>query len=171
MTLNEIIFHTIDLEGGYVDHPDDPGGKTKYGITERVARANGYKGDMKDLTTGFAYTIYVSEYLIKPGFGDMPEAIRAELFDTGVNMGPPTAAKFLQRALNALHASGLVVDGQCGKRTQAALTAYLQSRKNSEVILLKALNCLQGARYIELVESNSKNRSFINGWIANRVEI
>jgi len=169
VTVNDIIQDIIRTEGGYVDHPNDPGGKTKYGITEKVARANGYKGDMKDLPMDFAHSLYFKKYVVEPNFNAItPPALLAEVVDTGVNMGPTTAAKFLQRALNAVAGSGLVVDGDFGKRSQQALTEYLQTRKGGDVILTKAVNCLQGARYIELVESNVKNRSFINGWIANR---
>lgn len=171
-SLEKIINDTIEIEGGYVDHPNDPGGRTKYGITERTARANGYEGDMKDLPRDVAFGIYFSVYIVQPGFDLIgSDAIRAEVFDTGVNMGQMTSAKFLQRAINAVSGAGLVVDGHFGPRSQRACAEYLASRKNAESILLKALNCLQGARYIELVEANSKNRSFINGWIANRVEI
>lgn len=168
-SVHDLINEIIRVEGGYVDHPNDPGGATKYGITEKVARAAGYKGPMKDLPIELARSIYWDQYVVKPGFHFItPPDLLAEVVDTGVNMGPATAAKFLQRALNAVAGSGLTVDGQFGARSRQALTEYLQSRKGADVILTKAVNCLQGARYIELVEANSKNRSFINGWIANR---
>lgn len=49
---DEIFDAVLGKEGGYVNHPDDRGGPTKWGITEKVARAHGYRGDMRDLTRG-----------------------------------------------------------------------------------------------------------------------
>lgn len=171
MTLDDIINTTVKAEGGYVHDPSDMGGETNYGITVATARANGYKGAMRDLPLQTAKDIYRNEYLVKPGFSTLPSPIAAELFDTGVNMGPATATKFLQRAINALQGSGLAVDGKMGPATRNAVAVYLASRSNAQDILLKALNCLQGVRYIELVEGNATQRKFINGWLANRVEI
>lgn len=171
MTLDQIIDATIKAEGGYVNDPLDNGGATKYGITERVARANGYAGSMRDLPLQTARDIYRSEYAVKPGFTAFPSHVAAELFDTGVNMGTSTAIKFLQRAVNALAGSGLAVDGKMGPATRSAVTSYLVSRSNASDILVKALNGLQCVRYIEIVEGNPTQRRFINGWIANRVEV
>lgn len=170
MTLDQIIDATIKAEGGYVNDPSDSGGATKYGITQAVARANGYTGDMRDLPLQVAKDIYKREYAEKPGFTVFPSEIAAELFDTGVNMGTSTATRFLQRATNALSGSGLTVDGKMGQATRVAVDAYLSSRTNAVSILLKALNGLQCVRYIEIVEGNATQRKFINGWISSRVE-
>lgn len=174
-TVREIIEEIIRVEGGYVDHPNDPGGATKYGITEKVARAAGYKGHMKDLSYDLAFEIYYRDYVIKPGFDNVAEIsgpVAAEVVDTGVNMGPAVAGKFLQRALNSVSGAGLVVDGAVGKRTINALDDFIRSRGSAGTkVLLKMLNSLQCVRYIELTESNAKNRSFIYGWVANRVNI
>lgn len=171
MTLDQIIDATIKAEGGYVNDPADSGGATKYGITERVARANGYTGSMRDLPLQTARDIYKREYAEKPGFTVFPSEVAAELFDTGVNMGTGAATKFLQRAVNALAGSGITVDGKMGPATRNAVNTYLASRSNASSILVKALNGLQCVRYIEIVEGNATQRRFINGWIANRVEI
>lgn len=171
VTLDQIIDATIKAEGGYVNDPADNGGATKYGITERVARANGYTGSMRDLPLQTARDIYKREYAEKPGFTVFPSEVAAELFDTGVNMGTTPATKFLQRAVNALAGSGIAVDGKMGPATRTAVNTYLASRNNAASILVKALNGLQCVRYIEIVEGNATQRRFINGWIANRVEI
>lgn len=174
-SIREIIDEIIRVEGGFVDHPNDPGGATKYGITEKVARAAGYKGDMRDLPVTTAYDIYYKDYVVKPGYHRLAEidpAVAAEVVDTGVNMGPGTAGKFLQRALNSLSGSGLAVDGAVGARTVNALADFLRLRgPGGTKVLLKMLNSLQCVRYIELTESNAKNRTFIYGWVANRVNI
>lgn len=171
MTLDQIIDATIKAEGGYVNDPADRGGATKYGITQAVARANGYTGDMRDLPLDTARDIYKREYAVKPGFADFPSQVAAELFDTGVNMGTAKATEFLQRAVNALGGAGIAVDGKMGPATRGAVNAYLQSRGNAVDILCKTLNCLQGVRYVEIVEKNPTQRKFINGWIGNRVTL
>lgn len=174
-SVTDIINEVINVEGGYVNDPNDAGGETKYGITKATARANGYTGNMKDLPRTLAFDIYRKRYVVEPGFDrivNLDPGIGAELVDTGVNMGPPWAGKFLQRSLNALGGSGLVVDGVVGPRTVQALAEYILYRKQQGIkVLLKMLNSLQCARYIELVESNQKNRSFIYGWVNLRVEI
>ena len=59
---NDLIAEIIEIEGGYVNHPADRGGPTKYGITEKVARAFGYQGDMRDLPKSKAFEIYDKNY-------------------------------------------------------------------------------------------------------------
>jgi lysozyme family protein len=90
-------------------------------------------------------------------------------------MGIRTAATFLQRALNVLNrqqtdSADLAVDGVVGQKVMRALSAFLEKRdKQGETVLLKALNSLQGARYIELAESRPANENFVYGWLKNRV--
>lgn len=177
------ILTTLTKEGRYVDNPHDKGGKTMWGITERVARDNGYAGDMCDLPLATAKAIYEQVYFRKPRFIDvvsLSPAIAEELFDTGVNMGVDTAARFLQRALNVLNQSHksqpmypeLIVDGQLGAVSLGALAEYLRQRgKEGEVVLLTALNSLQGVRYIELCEARERNEEFVYGWFRHRVVI
>lgn len=161
-------------EGGYVNNPNDPGGETNLGVTFDVARANGYDGDMRDLTRSDALAIYRRQYFVAPGFDkvfDVNPGIAAELFDTGVNMGPAKAAQFLQRSLNALM-DHCLADGQIGPGTIATLKAYLAKRgDDGETVLLKAMNSLQAERYISLSEKNPKLKTFTYGWLANRVSL
>ena len=106
MDPTNLIDAVIDREGGYVDHPNDPGGPTRWGITAATARANGFAGDMRQFGRERAAAIYARTYWRGPGLdriADRSPALAAELFDTGVNMGPPVAVGFLQRALNALN--------------------------------------------------------------------
>lgn len=172
-SINGIIEEIISVEGGYVNDPRDRGGETKYGITVAVARADGYSGPMIDLPRDRAFDIYKRRYVVAPGF-DKVAAINAEIgaevVDTGVNMGPAVAGKFLQRALNAVNSAGLVVDGQVGPASVAALKAFVDKRgANGVKALLAALNALQGVRYIELAEARAQNRAFVYGWLLNRV--
>ena len=169
----------IDREGGYVDHPADKGGPTCFGITEAVARAHGYAGPMKRLSREAAASIYRRLYWLRPAFDQVAKrsaAVAAELFDTGVNMGPAVAATFLQRALTALNRNGqdfadLVPDGRIGVSTLTALDAFLYGRghKKRETVLLRALDALQGERYLRLAERRPANEAFLYGWLANRI--
>lgn len=180
MTKDQIIEEIVGREGGYVNNPNDKGGPTKWGITERVARANGYTGDMKDLPRQTAKQIYEQDYWFSPRFdliATVSESIANELCDTGVNMGPIVQVKFLQRWLSALNDNqklypDLLPDGVIGNRTVVALRAFLQVRgKEGEQVLLRALNCSQGQKYLELTEARKENETFVYGWIKNRVTI
>lgn len=151
-----------------------------YGITEAVARANGYTGDMRNLPRSLAERIYRNRYVAQPGFERVLQrsaAIAEELIDTGVNMGPHRAGEFLQRWLNGFNAAGsgygdLFVDGQVGEVTLGALDHFLAKRgKEGESILLRALNCTQGNRYLELTEANRTQREFLYGWMRARVSL
>ena len=178
MTIDALIEELIDREGGYADHPADRGGPTMFGITEAVARAQGYRGAMRHLPRGTAASIYRRIYWTRPAFDKVAaraEAIAAEMFDTGVNMGPKVAAAFLQRALNALNRGArdyadIAVDGRIGPVTLTALDGFLEQRGAAgEAVLLKALEALQGERYLHLAESRPANEAFLYGWLANRI--
>jgi lysozyme family protein len=89
-------FHSVILlEGGYSDDPRDAGGKTCYGITEAVARANGYAGAMDKLPLDKARTIYKSQYwdtLNLDAIDALAPIVAAKLFDMAVNCGVGFAA-------------------------------------------------------------------------------
>jgi lysozyme family protein len=179
VNVDELIDGLIDREGGYVNHPSDRGGPTNFGITEAVARAHGYSGSMRNLPRSEAAAIYKRLYWLRPRFDQVErrsEAVAAELFDSGVNMGPSVAATFLQRALSALNRdrqdyADLVPDGRIGPATLAALDRFLELRgkRKGETVLLKALDALQGERYIRLAERRPANEAFLYGWLANRI--
>jgi lysozyme family protein len=177
--IDRLIDELIDREGGFVDHPADRGGPTAFGITQEVARANGYYGPMRALPRAEAAAIYARLYWSRPrldAIAAIAPAVAAELFDTGVNMGPAVAITFLQRALTALNRNGsdypdLVPDGRVGPATLAALAAFLAKRGTAggTRVLLRALEALQGERYLRLAERRPANEAFLYGWLANRV--
>ena len=176
--IDTLIDKVIALEGDFSDHPADRGGATRWGVTEAVARAHGYAGDMRHFPRAEAAAIYRRNYWQRPAFDQVARhapALAAELFDTGINMGTGTASGFLQRALNALNRNGrdyadLAVDRRIGPRTLAALDAFRRKRgTQAETVLLKALEALQGARYIELAEKRPANEAFLYGWLAHRI--
>jgi lysozyme family protein len=176
--VDELIEEVIEREGGYVNHPADRGGATNWGVTEAVARRQGYVGDMRALPRSDAAAIYKRLYWLSPRFDAIAERapkLAAEMFDTGINMGTGTATGFLQRALNALNREGrdypdLKVDRAVGPATLAALDAFLNKRgKAAEGVLLKAVEALQGAHYLNIAEARPSQEAFVYGWLANRI--
>jgi lysozyme family protein len=178
MDVEKLIDEVVAREGGYSNHPADRGGATRWGVTEAVARAHGWRGDMRDYPRSEAAAVYRRLYWLRPGFDRVAEhapRVAAELFDTGVNMGPAVAAGFLQRALNALNRGAadypdIAVDRQVGEATLRALRSFLARRgREGETVLLKALEALQGERYLRLAEERPANEAFLYGWLAGRV--
>ena len=173
----KIINSIIKVEGGYVNDPSDSGGETNFGITYDVARANGYHGDMINMPVSVAFNIYSERYwdsVCGDLILDMSEKIAEEVVDTAVNMGTGRAGEFLQRSLNVLNKghslyNNLIVDNDIGPATINALRSYLSKR--DEDVLVKMLNCLQGAFYVRLAERREKDEAFIYGWFKNRVEL
>ena len=178
-SVDALIDELIEREGGYVNHPADKGGPTCFGITEAVARAHGFGGSMKSLPRDEAAAIYRRLYWLRPRFDQVAkrsERIAAELFDTGVNMGPAVATTFLQRALTALNRNAtdyadLTPDGRIGPMTLHAIDAFFATRgkKAGETVLMRALEALQGERYLRLAERRPANEAFLYGWLANRI--
>jgi lysozyme family protein len=180
MSIQSIVDGIINREGGYTNNPLDAGGETNFGITIATARRNGFNGAMRDLTRDQAVAIYVNEYVIAPGFGRVAVtsmAIAEELVDSAVNCGPGLPGKWLQRTLNLLNRQAklfpdLVVDGALGPATQTALACVLSQRgADGEKVVLRALNCLQGAYYMDITEKRAANEEFFFGWMLNRVAI
>ena len=177
-SVDSIIDQTIGREGGYSNHPADRGGPTRWGITEQVARAFGYRGEMISLPRTTAVDIYRARYWFGPQFHLIAEVFPAaavEMFDTGVNMGPTIPSEFLQRALNALNRGGsdypdIAVDGRCGRVTAFACRELMRVRGAlAEVAVLRTLDGLQCARYVAITEGRPANEAFFYGWIVNRI--
>lgn len=104
-------------EGGYSNHPSDPGGETMWGVTKRVAQANGYSGPMRGLPRDTAKQIYRRFYWEAVKADQLPEEVRFDVFDGAVNSGVSQSAKWLQRA------AGVDDDGIIGPKTIAAAAA------------------------------------------------
>ena len=94
---NECLKIILMHEGGYVNHPKDPGGETNLGVTKRVYEEWGGTKEMKDLTVEDVEPIYKKNYWDKIKGDDLPDGLDLCVFDFGVNAGPGRAAKFLQK--------------------------------------------------------------------------
>jgi lysozyme family protein len=117
MAIRKILEH----EGGYVNHPDDPGGATNKGITIATFRSfikrDGTIADLKALTTQQAVDVYKAQYWDAVRADDLPSGVDYSVADFAVNSGPSRAAKYLQAAL------GVTQDGAIGPQTIAAANA------------------------------------------------
>jgi len=106
---HKLIEGILTREGGYVNDSSDSGGETNWGITIAVARQYKYIGEMIDLPKEKAFNIYSDMYwdVVKADkMLSLSERVTEEVVDTGVNMGPPRAVRFLQRCLNVLNLQG-----------------------------------------------------------------
>ncbi len=124
-----ILDDVIRREGGYVDHPADKGGPTKFGITHTtLAKWRGRPvtaDDVYRLSEAEARQIYRARYVVDPGYdGIRDQRLAGLVVDCGVLYGADgdDASKWLQEAANQLGA-GLKVDGQAGPKTIAAVNA------------------------------------------------
>lgn len=117
--------HTLDVilqfEGGYSDHPSDPGGATNMGITKAVLEEwRGKpvsKADVKALTRLEVEAIYKARYWDACRCDDLPPGLDLVVFDCAVNQGVSRATRLLQGA------AGVAQDGQIGPKTMAAVHA------------------------------------------------
>jgi lysozyme family protein len=138
-------------EGGYVNHPNDPGGETKYGISKR---AFPYL-DIKELTSDKAKEIYYLYYWRKLNIDSLEYDLAIQIFDHAVNAGRKTAVKMLQRIVKAK------ADGVIGRKT-------LKSISNSSVNLIEVYKESRTKFYTNLSNRKPKLKVFLKGWI-NRV--
>ena len=106
-------------EGGYVNHPDDPGGRTNHGITQRVYEKflgeDVTEEEMKDMPLEDVFSIYKDDYWDRIRGDELPSGVDLCIFDWAVNSGVSQASKALQRVL------GVLDDGIIGSRTVAAV--------------------------------------------------
>ena len=146
--LETILHH----EGGYVNHPKDPGGETNLGVTKRVYLEHGGTKDMKELTVEDVAPIYKKGYWDKMKGDELPNGLDLCVFDFGVNAGPGRAAKYLQTMI------GTVADGGIGPNTLAKLKEYVDANG-----IEKCIKDYQNARQ-GYYEKLSTFDTFGKGW-------
>lgn len=158
MNFDECFAALIAHEGDFADLGNDPGGKTRFGVTEAVARAAGYGGDMRQLPLSLANTIYRSQYWDAVRGDELPDSVRYYIFDAAAASGVRQSILWLQKAL------GVPADGVLGPVTLAASHAANPDR-------LKARLLSQRLRFMAGL---SNWPSFSRGWsrrIADLLEV
>lgn len=118
MNFDQAFAKLMEHEGGYVNHPSDPGGETKFGISKRS-----YPGeDIRNLTAERAAEIYRRDFWGPAGCDALPAEVRFDMFDMAVNSGVKAAAKMLQSVV------GAVPDGVIGPKTIQAASSMPPTR-------------------------------------------
>ena len=185
---------TLIHEGIYSNHPNDSGGETFRGITKRhhpdwegwlivdeirLKNVENFEEILKKnyhlllLAEKFYYDNYWNtSNLNLDKIGEIFPNTACQLFDIAVNMGPNTAGKILQRAINILNRDeknykNITVDGIIGPKTLDILTNEFQIER---AYLPKLIILLRAKRYIDIVENNESQEVFIRGWL-NRVSL
>ena len=145
----EMILHH---EGGYVNHPKDPGGETNLSVTKRDWEEHGDTKDMKDLTVEDVAHIYKIAYWDSVQGDDLPSGLDLCVFDFGVNAGTGRAARYLQNLV------GATADGAIGPATLRTVNAYVQVEG-----LGATIDAYQSNRQ-EYYEKLSTFETFGRGW-------
>lgn len=152
MIFEDAFDRLLGHEGGYSNHPSDPGAETMWGVTARVARANGYLGEMRDLPRDTAKAIYRKLYWDACRCDELPDRLNFIVFDGAVNSGVMQSVIWLQRALKVTD------DGIIGPQT-------LQAARESIDPMLPAKLLAHRLRFMSALPTWP---SFGRGW-ANRI--
>ena len=146
-------------EGGYVNHPQDPGGMTNLGVTKRVWEEwTGHEVDekqMRTLTPELVAPLYKRKYWDAIRGDELVSGVDYCVFDVAVNSGPGRAIKFLQSCV------GVTVDGGFGPRTLDAVSAQNPER-------LIELYC---AKRLEFLQTLKTFETFGKGWSRRVAEV
>ena len=121
---DECLKMLLHHEGGYVNHPSDPGGETNLGVTKKVYQEWGGTKDMKDLTVEDVAPIYKKEYWDRCKCDDLESGVDWVVFDWAVNSGTGRSAKAIQKICGASQ------DGAIGPKTLALI-----SKQNTEYVI------------------------------------
>lgn len=165
------------VEGGYFNHPNDPGGETMYGIIKTEARNFGYEGAMKNLPKEVATEIYLKKYWDKVGLKQIKNfGTAVTIFDFQVNSGI-RGVKIAQKTFNRLYenkgilpsfakslagTNPLSEDGVLGPKSAEMINSI------SFLTFLSAYTLFQEDQYEDLMRANPKLRAFDIGW-ENRI--
>lgn len=176
---------TEKWEGGYVDHANDPGGATKYGVSLRWLKSIGYdvnndgdinQQDIRCLTPQIAENLFKKHFWTRSRLDELPQVIATVVYDANVNMGIKQSVKLLQRACNSFLGGYLAVDGAMGPKTQARVQDICVGGLAESLLCRKTIEArkeyyLQLASKPPFKNSQGKTvdyRPFLKGWL-NRI--
>ena len=167
MSQNDPIGLILLHEGGYVDHPNDKGGATNFGITQNTLTGwRGYpvsKDEVRNMLVEEARDIYEVRYLKEPGIDKIIDPPQTLVLDMSINHGPRRSVKILQKTINLVGEFGIVdVDGRLGPQTRGVVNnaaevmgPYLQNALVEERIKF----------YHAIVNNNPSQKVFLKGWL------
>lgn len=151
--------HVLRWEGGYVDDPDDPGGRTDRGISER-AHPEAWADDK--ITEEEAHRIYREEYWGRFGLDEIEsDELALMLFDSFVNLGPMRPTMWCQSALQNM-GQDVTLDGMMGPQTRAACNRV------DGLCLCNRIGRKRSYYYRRLAAASPRMGRFLRGWL-NRI--
>ena len=163
--IDEMVNTILKHEGGYVNHPNDRGGPTNFGITQKTLEGWRKKPvsieDVQNLTEEEARTIYKTNYFLAPKIDKLPEVIQPQMFDMSINHGSGRAVKILQDTLNDKIPTG--IDGGIGPQTIRNSIEYMDSFDSRELNNTMVEKRIQFFKSI--VRNNESQAVFLKGWI------
>lgn len=166
MTVDDMVEDILRREGGFVNHPNDRGGPTNMGITQKTL--SGWLGraatidDVRNLDRETAKEIYIKNYLSGPRIDTLPDEIVPQVFDISINSGPRTAIKIVQKVVNLAGFGPIGSDGLMGPKTRKASEAAQNAMGDlfNNAIAYERINF-----YERIIESDPSQAVFRNGWI------
>jgi len=170
--------YILKVEGGYVNSPGDPGGATKYGVTQKsLDRARktlrGLPESVRNLSSREASSIFYVFYYLPGGCDRLPWPLNLVHFDAAVHCGVIPGGKLLQRSLNRLFSSEnpLKVDGLVGCLTLERALLFARYSPSWERLGVQELLLERMRFYGRLARKNPQTyRMFLGGWL-QRLEI
>jgi len=163
--VDQMIEDILRREGGFVDHPNDRGGPTNFGVTLKTLMA--FRGrslsgeDVRRMSVDEARDIYRSNYFLRPKIDQLPALLQPQIFDMAINHGPGTAIKLLQKVLTeAGHPCS--TDGGIGDETTACARAAVSALGNalSNLLVEKRIDL-----YKAIVDRDASQGVFLRGWL------
>ena len=163
--VDEMVDTILRHEGGYVNHPNDRGGATNFGVTQKTLeswrKAPVSIEDVKNLTVEEARLIYKTNYFLGPKLDKLPVAIQPQMFDMSINHGAGRAIKILQKTVNTYVPTS--IDGGIGpqtiKNTNKCIELYSAKKLNNKMVDNRILF------FESIVRNNESQRVFLKGWI------
>ena len=160
-------------EGGFVNHPSDPGGATNRGVSIRFLRSIGCDidgdgdidiDDIKAITPEIAARLFHTHFWLPAGCDKLPPLVAGVVYDGAVNMGISRAIKQLQATCNRFAGNNLLVDGCVGPRTLARIKELCQSVSNQEQLAMAVIR-ERDVFYHGLAGMDARYKTFLNGWL------
>lgn len=168
MDIAQLLDELLEREGGFVNHPADKGGATKYGITigtlSHWRKQDVTVADVESLTVDEAKIIYSTTYYQEPRINELPPRLQPVVFDIAVNSGRLRAGLILQKALVACGQS-CTVDGIIGSGTLKAAREAMANTHEGDA-LIDTICDLRKAFYVTLCDKKPSQQVFLKGWLA-----
>lgn len=168
MTTIEVLLEDVLIkEGGYVNHPNDRGGPTNYGITQKTL--SNYYGreatvdEVKNLELETAREIYETNYYRAPRIDTFPEEIQPLAFDMAVNHGPRRSIRITQQVVNLAGFGPIDEDGAMGPQTRKQCFEAQEAMGN---YFNNAIVDQRISYYHAIVANNSSQQVFLRGWLS-----